>query len=74
MKTTKKVNKKNYHVHEFINGYYGICKEPSGGQCVFGGDSACEDHYDKDYINDVYEQWDGLLTYTGSKYGYQIEL
>ena len=71
---TKKVNKKNYHVHQFISGYYGICEQSSGGDCVFGGDSANEDDYNEDYINEVYQQWDGTLIYTGDRYGYRIEL
>ena len=73
MEAIKKVNKEDYHVHQFISGYYGICEQSSGGGCVYGGDSACEDHYNEDYINDVYEQWDGTLHYTGEKYGYKIE-
>ena len=43
MEAIKKVNKKNYHVHQFMGGYYGICEQSSGGGCVFGGDSANED-------------------------------
>lgn len=74
MKSTKKVNKKDYQVHRFISGYYGICEKSSGGGCVFGGDSANEDDYNEDYINEVYQQWDGTLTYTGDRYGYRIEM
>jgi len=73
MKDLTKVNKNDYHVHEFVTGYFGICEQSHGGNCVFGGDSACEDHYNKDYINEVYENWDGTLR-SGSKYGYKIEL
>ena len=68
MEKIKKVNKEDYHVHKFISGYYGICEQSSGVGCVYGGDSACEDHYNEDYINDVYEKWDGTLHYT-EKYG-----
>ena len=74
MKAIKKVNKEDYHVHQFISGYYGICEQSSGGGCVFGGDSANEDDYNEDYINEVYQQWDGTLTYTGDRYGYRIEM
>jgi hypothetical protein len=69
---TMKVNKKDFQVHQFIGGYYGIC-ESGGGGCVFGGDSANEDDYNESYVNEVYQQWDGTLTYT-DKYGYIIEL
>ncbi len=60
-----KVKKENFQVHQFIGGYYGICEHD--GDCVFGGDSANEDDYNEDYINEVYSQWDGTLTYTGDK-------
>jgi len=33
-----------------------------------------EDDYSEDYINEVYQQWDGTLYYTGEKYGYKIEI
>jgi hypothetical protein len=72
METIKKVNKKDFQVHQFIGGYYGICE--SSGSCVFGGDPANEDDYCGEYIAEVYDQWDGTLTYTGDKYGYIIEL
>jgi hypothetical protein len=60
MKKMKK-NKKTYHVHEYMGGYFGICHSNWGGGCVFGGDSACEDHYNKGYVEEVFEQWDGIL-------------
>lgn len=72
--STKKVNKEDYFIHQFISGYFGICSEVGGGNCVFGGDSANEDDYNYDYIKDVYDNWDGTLTYSGNKYGYQIAL
>lgn len=71
MKATK-VNKEDFHVHQFIGGYYGICEQ--SGDCVFGGDPANEDDYNEDYIKSVFQQWNGTLTYTGDKYGYRIEV
>lgn len=59
MKT--KVNKEDYHVHLFLSGCYGICEQPDGGNCVFGGDSANEDDYSGEYMEAVYQQWDGTL-------------
>lgn len=59
MKT--KVNKEDYHVHLFLSGHYGICEQPDGGGCVFGGDPANEDDYSGEYMDDVYQQWDGTL-------------
>jgi hypothetical protein len=71
----KQVNKSEYQVHQFLGGYWGICeKGQTGGVCVFGGDSANEDDYNEQYIQDVYAQWDGILTYAGEAYGYRIEL
>lgn len=57
----KTVDKTDYHVHQFIGGYYGICETPIGSNCVFGGDSANSDDYDVDYVTSVYEQWDGSV-------------
>lgn len=57
-----KVNKTDYEVYEFLGGQFGICLNgESGGGCIFGGDSACEDHYKRDYIQSVYDAWDGVL-------------
>lgn len=57
-----KTAKENYEVFEFNSGYYGIClKNTFGGVCVYGGDSANEDDYNEDYINEVYDNWDGSL-------------
>jgi hypothetical protein len=75
MKTTIKVKKEDYEVYNFISGYFGICKKGKfGGDCVYGGDSACEDHYNQELMNTVFENWDGILIYTGEIYGYRIEL
>jgi hypothetical protein len=69
-----KVNKSDYEVFSFNSGYFGICKKGShGGECVYGGDSACEDHYNEQSVKDIFDSWDGSLHYTGDKYGYTIE-
>jgi len=61
MKSQQK-DKKDYEVFSFINGYYGICKKDThGGECIYGGDSANEDDYNKEYIQDVFNQWNGTL-------------
>jgi len=55
-------NKENFEIFDFMDGYFGICEKGSfGGNCIFGGDSACEDHYIEEYINDVFEEWDGEI-------------
>ena len=62
MKTTT-VNKNDYEVFSFINGYFGICKKgTNGGECILGGDSANEDDYNRDYIQDRFDEWNGELT------------
>ena len=58
-----KKSKENYQVHQMIGGQYAIVNE--NYNIVFGGDSACEDHYDINYIQDVYNHWDGLLNEDG---------
>jgi hypothetical protein len=71
----KQVDKSVYEVHQFLGEYWGICeKGQTGVGCVFGGDSANEEDYNKQYIQEVYEKWDGVLTYVGDVYGYRIEL
>ena len=72
---TIKVFKSDFKIHQFIMGYFGIClKNGSGGNCIFAGDSAWEDSYNKDLIKDIFKNWDGTLVYAGEKYGYKIEL
>lgn len=67
------VDKDNFEIFEFFNGYFGICEKGSfGGNCVYGGDSACEDHYNREVIEYMFENWDGTLYYN-EVYGYKIE-
>jgi len=57
----KNLKKSNYEVFEFKGGYFGICEKNSFGKgCIFGGDSACEDHYNKDYIIEIFKKWENL--------------
>ena len=55
--------KSNYRVHQMIGGQYAIVDD--NYNIVFGGDSACEDHYDIGFMQDVYESWDGSLNEDG---------
>lgn len=72
MENVIKVEKENYEVFDFASGYFGICEKGHfGGNCVSGGDSANEDDYNLDYMNEVFEQWDGTL-YNQGIYGYRI--
>ena len=59
------VDKTDFFVNQFMGGQYGICNTPSGAGCVFGGDSACEDHYNEEYMNEVYASWNGTLNEEG---------
>ena len=60
MKTTKK---EKYSIYQTIGGQYAIVDD--NNNIIFGGDSACEDHYDIGFIKDVYERWDGSLNDDG---------
>ncbi len=72
MENIIKVKKSNYEVFEFSAGYLGISKIGEfGANCVAGGDSANEDDYNLDYINEVFKKWDGTL-YQQGVYGYKI--
>jgi hypothetical protein len=53
--------------------YYSISlKNGHGGNNVFGGDSAWEDCYNKHLVQSIFNDWDGTLYYTGTKYGYSL--
>lgn len=70
--TPIKVNKADYEVYSFMSGFFGICeKSHNGGNCVQGGDSANEDDYNEEYMNEVFENWGGTLYYSDA-YGYLI--
>jgi len=57
------LKKENYRVHQMIGEQYAIVNE--NNNIVFGGDSACEDHYDIDYMNNIFNRWDGSLNEDG---------
>jgi hypothetical protein len=59
MKTIK-VNKTNFSVDQFIGGQFAIV-DNTNQRIVFGGDSANEDDYNQEYINDVFNNWNGEL-------------
>ena len=59
---TTQVNKANYEVFQFNGGHFAISEIGTyGGADVYGGDSACEDHYNEEHIREVFEQWNGTL-------------
>ena len=60
MTTTKK---EKFEVRQTLGGQYAIFNE--NNNIVFGGDSACEDHYNIGFMQDVYESWDGSLNEDG---------
>jgi hypothetical protein len=55
--------KSKYRIHQTMGGQYAIVD--INNNIVFGGDSACEDHYDIGFMQDVYESWDGSLNQDG---------
>ena len=58
------VNKRDYEVHQFIGGHFGIIEKETQ-DCVFGGDSADHDSYDEELMDLVYENWNGELNEDG---------
>ena len=59
----KKAKKLYCRIDELAGGQYAIIDD--NNNIVFGGDSACEDHYNKDYIREVFDRWDGSLNDDG---------
>lgn len=57
-------NKSEFSVDKFIGGQFAII-DNTNQKVVFGGDSANEDDYNEDYINDVFENWNGELNENG---------
>ena len=69
---TINVDKSDFEINQYIGGQYAIAiKNSYGGNTVFGGDPACEDHYDKEFVQSVFDNWDGVL-YWNDTYGYLI--
>ena len=62
--------KSNFHVVKSRSDVFSIA-DKENRLVVFGGDSANEDDYNEEYINEVYNSWDGTL-HLDSKYGYKI--
>jgi len=56
-----KVNKSDYLVNQRMSGAFAIELISAPHTIVFGGDSANEDDYNEDYINDVFNNWNGEL-------------
>jgi len=70
-----KTFKTDFEIYEYIDEYYGInLKGSFGSNCIFGGDSACEDHYEKSSIKSAYQEWDGTLFWNEQYNEYRIEL
>ena len=64
-------NKSEFSVEQFNGGQYAIV-DKTNQNVVYGGDSANEDDYNEDYINDVFTNWNGQLTYVNDVYEYMI--
>ena len=64
-------NKTEFSVEQFNGGQYAIV-DNTNQRIVYGGDSANEDDYNEDYINDVFTNWNGQLTYVNDVYEYMI--
>ena len=58
-----KITKEKFEVRQTLGGQYAIFNE--NNNIIFGGDSACEDHYDLGFMQDVFDRWDGSLNDDG---------
>ena len=66
MKTITR-NKSEFSVEQFNGGQYAIV-DNTNQKVVYGGDSANEDDYNEDYINYIFSNWNGELTYFNDDY------
>ena len=60
-------NKSEFSVEQFNGGQYAIV-DNTNQKVVYGGDSANEDDYNEDYINYIFSNWNGELTYFNDDY------
>ncbi len=70
MKTITR-NKSEFSVEQFNGGQFAIV-DNTNQKVVYGGDSANEDDYNEDYINYIFSNWNGELTYFNDDYEYMI--
>ena len=49
-----KITKEKFEVRQTLGGQYAIFNE--NNSIIFGGDSACEDHYDLGFMQDVFDR------------------
>jgi len=52
------MKKKYAQIEERVGGYYAITLF---NNVIYGGDSACEDHYSIEHIQAIFNAWDGSL-------------
>lgn len=56
-------------IYDYDGGYFSIEARVFNQELtILGGDSACEDHYDRGFFEDVLEKWDGKLSLCGDRY------
>ena len=60
-------NKSEFSVEKFNGGQFAIV-DNTNQKVVYGGDSANEDDYNEDYINYIFSNWNGELTYFNGDY------
>ena len=64
------VSKNDFEIDQMIGGHYRIIGTILNQyQEIWGGDSACKDHYDEELVKEVYDKWDGKLFLSYDYYG-----
>lgn len=63
------VNPKDFYIFQYQGGHYSIRGTLFNREIeVFGGDSANEDDYNLEYLEDTLDNWDGKLTVEQDKF------
>ena len=64
------MSKNDFEIDQMIGGHYRIIGTILNQyQEIWGGDSACKDHYDEELVKEVYDKWDGKLFLSYDYYG-----
>jgi hypothetical protein len=66
--STIRTFKSDFKIYKMEGGQYFIGLHNDWNERIYGGDSACEDHYDLPLMKSILANWNGILNWDGEKY------